>query len=76
MSYPDILTSPRPFRFISNNGHSSVQVGCPKSATSGHERGLPSLEGHFVVNLRPNLETCEAWLDLMTGNTLLILEAG
>jgi hypothetical protein len=49
---------------------------CLLSATSGHEWGLPSLEGRFVVNLRPNLETCEAWLDLMTGNTLLILEAG
>jgi hypothetical protein len=75
-SEADILTSPRHVRFTPDSGHSSVQVGCPRSATSGHERGLPSLEGHFVVNLRPNLETCEAWLNPMTGNTLLILEVG
>jgi hypothetical protein len=55
---------------------STAHQECLLCATSGHERGLPSLEGHSVVNLRPNLETCEAWLDLMTGNTLLILENG
>ena len=62
--------------FALKSRHSPTRSLCPLSATSGHERGLPSLEGHSVVNLRPNLETCEAWLDLMTGNTLLILEAG
>ena len=35
-SLADILTIPRHVRFTPNNGHSSVQAGCPKSANSGH----------------------------------------
>ena len=32
----DIVERPRHVCFTPNSGHSSVQVGCPKSATSGH----------------------------------------
>jgi hypothetical protein len=35
-SLADITTRSRHVRFTPDNGHSSVQVECPKSATSGH----------------------------------------
>ena len=70
------LTAPEAsVRFTPNSGHVQCNSICPLSATSGHERGLPSLEGHSVVN-RPNLETCEAWLDLMTGQHIADLRNG
>ena len=37
-SLADITARSRHVRFTPDSGHSSVQVGCPKSATSGHRR--------------------------------------
>ena len=38
-SLADIVQRPRHVCFTPNSGHSSVRVGCPKSATSGHRGG-------------------------------------
>src|SRR4029077_1704179 len=38
-SLADITARSRHVRFTPYSGHSSAQVGCPKSATSGHSRG-------------------------------------
>jgi hypothetical protein len=49
-SLADILTSSRHVRFTPDCGHSSVQVGCPKSAISGRPHGVAK-----VLRLRANL---------------------
>jgi hypothetical protein len=41
-SLADIVQRQRHVRFTPDSGHSSVRVGCPKSAISGH-RGLLSI---------------------------------
>jgi hypothetical protein len=49
-SVADITARSRHVRFTPDSGHSSMQVGCPKSATSGH---TAFETGHFRTGLFP-----------------------
>ena len=63
-SLADITARSRHVRFTPESGHSSVQVGCPKSATSGHP-AVCDLEDEIglrerVDALHLNFEICLA----------------
>ena len=50
-SLADITACSRHVRFAPDSGHSSVQVGCPTSANSGHRIGEP-----FGKKKRPKVQ--------------------
>ena len=66
-SLADITARSRHVRFTPDSGHSSVQVGCPKSARSGHGAGAQK-----VPTSKPTCSSTfrqQSWCDALAMNT-------